>query len=241
MLLLPIFAALLSTAQAGNQTVNSTGAALSWQQDEVGFQINPSGKHGLNPDDVVDAIAAGAEQWSAEGAWVNLQFEGESSIEAADYNDGEQVVFFADDWGDQDPGLLALTYVWSNTDGEILHFDVAINTEHHEWSVDGDAQSNDLWNAMTHEFGHALGFDHSDDPDATMYAQTGVGETMKRDLAEDDMELFSELYGGAFPYSGAPVAGCSVTGQDPMGWATLVGMLGLLVRGRRRNAAERGE
>lgn len=241
MLSLSIFAAFLSTAQAGNQTLNSNGAPLNWQQDEVGFQINPNGKHGLNPDDVVGAIASGAAQWSVDGSWVELQFDGETNIEEASHEDGEHVVFFADDWGDRDPNLLAMTYVWSQADGEILHFDVAINTDHHEWSVDGDAQSNDLWNAMSHEFGHALGFDHSDDPDATMYAQTHAGETLKRDLAEDDMELFVEMYGGDFPHTSAPVAGCSVTGQAPMGWATLVGIVGLMVRGRRSSTAERGE
>ncbi len=47
---------------------------------------------------------------------------------------------------------------------------------------------------MTHEFGHALGLEHSDEPQASMASTTSIGETTKRDLHQDDVQGFVTLY-----------------------------------------------
>jgi len=219
-------------AEAGSRTINSSGSPLIWQVDEVTFTVNPNGKHGLDPDDVTDAIDDAAAEWQLDGSWISLVNVGETSADVAAYDD-EQVVFFDDEWSDKlDPNLLALTYVWSQSDGEILHFDIAINSEDHDWGVDGGAQVNDLWNAMSHEFGHALGLDHSEDTEATMYSKTSVGELKKRDLAQDDMEMFAGLYGGSFPFEAVGLVGCSAGGGSAAGWGVLAGLLALCSRRR---------
>ena len=170
--------------------------------------------------------------------------EGEQDVEEFSYNQINEV-FFADSWTNEeaeifrDPSLLALTYVWSDQEtGEILEFDIAINTDDHGWSLSGDKGSNDLWNAMTHEFGHGLGFDHSEDAEATMYSHTSPGDIAKRDLADDDKDLFSAVYGGSFPFEGMNAMGCSTASGSPAGLAALAGLLGLAVR--RRRADEEG-
>lgn len=241
MALLPFLALLAADSQAGNRTISKDGVPLSWQTDVVPYWIDPSGKHGLDLDEAIEFVQRGAEQWAAEGSWVTLEYQGEREVSDASFNDYNEV-FFADTWvipGDaypRDPSLLALTYVWS-TGGEILEFDIAVNSDLHDWTVSGEEGRNDLWNAMTHEFGHALGFDHSDDDEATMYWSTSPGDTDKRDLAKDDMDLFASVYGGSFPFTEVGQLGCSAAGGAPAGFAVLAGLLGLVGR-RRRNDEE---
>ena len=103
-------------------------------------------------------------------------------------------VYFEDNWN-EDPNILALTYNWaSSSTGEIIHFDMAINVESHEWATDGSPDLHDLQNAIAHEFGHALGLDHSEVPEATMAPTAPLGEIQKRDLHEDDKEGMVHLY-----------------------------------------------
>ena len=61
---------------------------------------------------------------------------------------------------------------------------------------------------MTHEFGHALGLEHSDDSQASMASTTSVGEVSKRDIHEDDVQGFLSLY---------PEDGSGVTNENSEG------------------------
>ena len=44
---------LSSAAVAGQLTTNQYGAELHWETEYVPFQLNPSGKHGLDHDEMV--------------------------------------------------------------------------------------------------------------------------------------------------------------------------------------------
>ena len=48
---------------------------------------------------------------------------------------------------------MALAFTWhkegGDSDGEIIHFDVEINSDHHAWATDGRADAYDLANAIT--------------------------------------------------------------------------------------------
>ena len=202
---------LCSIATAGQVTVNQHGSTLHWETDMVPFQVNPEGNHGLDPDEVTAAVIEAAEQWNTiEGSWLEIVYEGDTDATSHGSADGAHAVFFNDDWT-ENPDLLALTYTYSYEDGSITHFDIAINTDGHEWTTKADPQKNDLLNALVHEFGHAVGLDHSQDTEASMFSQTSIGETLKRDLAEDDVLTFASLYDGHYPYP-ETTAGCSTTG-----------------------------
>ena len=63
---------------------------------------------------------------------------------------------------------------------------------------------------MAHESGHFLGLAHSDDVNATMYYRVTMdGETLKRDLDDDDVAGLCAIY----PW-GAPPVTCVPAQED---------------------------
>jgi MYXO-CTERM domain-containing protein len=100
----------------------------------------------------------------------------------------------------------------------------------------------DLQNTVTHEAGHVLGLAHPfAPPDATMWAQAGLGEIAKRDLAADDVEGLCAIYPeGGLPTScpGLDVPECTGCGCRTAGGGGALALAALLLafapRARRR-------
>ena len=69
-----------------------------------------------------------------------------------------------------------------------------------ERAWDEPEESLDFEATLTHEIGHALGFHHLDDEDATMYWSADPGETKKRTLTLAEREMVKEAY--PTPYCG---------------------------------------
>lgn len=57
----------------------------------------------------------------------------------------------------------------------------------------------DVQNTTTHEIGHAVGFDHVDDPDSTMAPTAPVGETSKRVIDVGTASGFCQTYPRGLP------------------------------------------
>jgi len=204
----------LSLASAGTIKVNSVGEELHWNDAEVSFALNTSGSHGLSSAAIEDLAVLAANEWSTiEGSWLNISIDATTSADEPNQYDETQAIYFQDDW-DQDERLLALTYVWSIEGGEILHVDMEINTEDHDWSASGAANANDLLNTLTHEFGHAVGLDHSSDNHASMASTTHVGEIIKRDVDTDDIDTYLLLYGNGTTPQENTSAGCSMSSSE---------------------------
>ncbi len=185
---------LMQTATAWEPRVVN-GEIVTWKQDQIGFEINVDDAPNLSETEVVDAVQSAAAEWSADthGAGTQFHYDGLSKKRGADLSDGIHLVSFDSTWN-QDPSLLAVTHVWSDANHDIVHFDIEINAEDALWSTSGDPTKHDLHNTMTHEFGHALGLEHSDEPQATMSSTTTIGETTKRDIHADDIQGFVTLY-----------------------------------------------
>ena len=187
------------TAHAFVPKVSSNGGDLHWGVSEVPYQINFDGNHGLSTEEVEEAITQSSDAWQQSNSSEHFRFfyEGESKERYANSDDDLFLVSFRDNWT-QDPNVLAYAFTWhkegGDNDGEIIHFDIEINSDHHTWSTDGREDAYDLANAIAHEFGHALGLDHSDDQEATMAPTIPVGEIQKRDPSADDLAGFDHLY-----------------------------------------------
>jgi MYXO-CTERM domain-containing protein len=160
------------------------------------------------------------------------------------------------DCWDHTSGVLALTTVTFQTkDGVIVDTDVEFNAAQAYFTTvdsppcDPSAESlacvaNDTQGTATHEFGHALGLAESPDPDSTMYTYAAIGETSKRVLDPGSQQFVCDVYPEGRPSQGCLLAdggvagtgGCSATGTGaaPTAFASLLGLLLLGTRRRRR-------
>jgi hypothetical protein len=229
-----MFVLLLAQAHAFETLHNASGSQLKWTQMPIRFDINPSNSQGLDEDMVWANTYRAADVWAqVEGA--DIEWDVGDTLVAEAGHDGQAVVFFNDQWSG-DESLLALTSSWSTGEGEIISFDIAVNSAHHSWAMDGGEGQVDLQNTLAHEFGHVLGFGHETEiHEATMWSSSGVGETAKRDLHPVDIAgaqaLYPELEPEQGPELSLPLA-CSATGRGGLGG--LLPALLILVAARRR-------
>jgi hypothetical protein len=215
--------------------VDANGKQLRWAQHTVPFKLNPDGDHGLTEAAINTLVTAATHAWT-DPIYGSLSFRhaGRTNDRGASHTD-ENIIYFESDWA-HDPALLAVTYLWSDPDGKLLGFDMALNARDHDWSIDGSPQANDLLNTLSHEFGHAIGIDHSpSEALATMYASSPRGETLKRDLHQDDIDAVVHLYSGNMSTQGE-AKGCSTAGagSSGLGWWTLLAACPFIRRRRRR-------
>ncbi|HJN75336.1 MAG TPA: matrixin family metalloprotease [Myxococcota bacterium] len=221
-----------ASAQAWETLSNTSGSEIRWQVMPIEFGINPDNEAGLDEAGVEASIRRAAMAW-AEVPATDIEFDVSMTDIAVTDHDGQATVYFRDDW-QLDPELLALTSNWSTSEGQIISFDVAINTHDHEWSLDGESGLTDLQNTMAHEFGHVLGLGHElQETEATMWSSSPRGETIKRDLHALDELGAIYLYPTEEPEETTPL-GCSS--------APVVGfwLLGLMLLRRRSDPLEGG-
>lgn len=209
---------------------------LAWWFTPIGYSVNAAGAPaGLNVQvqeaALAEAFAAwAAVEWPSEEQgnlafdYLGRTFEQQTLYGPAEGATGDRNVIFWDTGWDRDPDVLALTSTWSTTAGEIVGFDIRINGRTIDWGAGGM----DFQNAMTHEVGHALGFDHSFVEEATMAGTTRRGETDKRDLHLDDEDGVRFLYAGIERAYGASLFGCSTAPGLP--WLALPAALFALRR-----------
>lgn len=212
---------------------NSSGATMKWSHMPVEFSVDPTNSQALDESGVVSAVVSASGQWSgATGAGISSRFRGAKTGLKGGY-DEKNVVLFLDDW-DGSPDLLAVTQTWSTQEGEIVDFDMMINADDHFWSLDGESDATDLWNTVSHEFGHALGIGHNGDDDAaTMYPVAVDGEIAKRDLDDSDVRVAAYLYPKGAEEEDASLEdrpGCASRPGAPSGtFAGMVAALSFLV------------
>ena len=148
------------------------------------------------------------------------------------------------------PETLALTTVlYDRSSGSILDADTDLNASQHTFSASEVPPSgdDDLQNTLTHEMGHLLGFAHSPDVTATMYASAQPGETSKRDLAPDDVHAICETYptGAMTPTTVPPMntSSCAVSRDRSIStmWIALAALIIQRAARRSRRAARADE
>lgn len=184
--------------------------------------------HEAFPEEFLDAVKASFTTWNeVTGSYFRAHYAGSTEQFGAAYDckigkaGNENVVSYVTDWPSSVAGddVVALTSVVFTTDeGLILDADIRMNADHFHWEeitkVSYDFKRVDVQNIMTHEVGHFLGLDHSQDrsyqgkavaTDATMWALTYPNEIKRRVLDEDDKTGVRTIY----PEADAPDTACA--------------------------------
>jgi len=201
-LLIPLPAAAYLCAQVDPAIDDRDASSLSWSSRKVVFAI--SGEGTTHIDNEIEALSQSLNVWEfAQGcAPPNAQtdFDFELTAEPSPHSNigynfmpdtaNENLLIFRDnDW--PHPGTLNFQFALTTTTymaltGEILDADIEFNTAGIPFNLAPQPSEADLISVAVHELGHALGLDHSDNPQATMFAQYIPGTTDLRSLHCDD-------------------------------------------------------
>lgn len=208
---------------------------LEWRRPCTAIALSASAPSAdLSVDDVYAVLGRSIATWkgvSCEGTPIGFDIailSDQATCEAPLYRDdggNANTVLFVSDWAASmnDPGAFAVTTVWHRrSTGEILDADMEINERKGPYGICPpagclDRRTVDLENVITHELGHYLGLAHSTDLGATMFTSAVAGETIKRDLADDDIAGICTIYP-----PGTPAGECDYTarGGDRLDCAT---------------------
>ena len=188
------------------------GAPLAWPQACVPFAVQQDGspKLGITSSELRTVAIEAARSWISVDCGEFIPSIGIAamdetvSCQVPTYNKGgapnsNTIMFRDNDWphGGGAATIQALTTVTYNVEsGAILDADIELNSENVTIKTDGGLGP-DLQALLTHEFGHFLGFDHSDKSYATMYEYYGASQIKFRELADDDVEAMCTVYGDA--------------------------------------------
>lgn len=200
------------TPAASPTTCVTTGIPLRWTRQCQTFSLDSAAGGGLGLEPVRTAVTSAFGAWNAVTCAAGPMFSVTPTIDItcdrAEYssNDGNSnTIAFTSDFAARmyPDDAIAVTVVWHDTDtGVIYDADMLLNEQMGPFVNCGVACAPtethfDLRNVVTHEAGHFLGLAHSADVAATMYFRADVGETLKRTLAQDDIDGICDIYGGA--------------------------------------------
>ena len=171
-------------------------SGFKWMSNTASWAYNGAGAPASVAGSALSASSSSASAW---GSGSNFQFSGGGATGAGTGacggggTDGQNTV----GWAVQSGSVLAVTCSWYNGGspfGAAAEFDMQIDPDW-TWTT-GGAANIDLQSVITHEFGHALGLNHSADGSAVMYPSYSAGST-KRSLAADDLAGIVAIYGTA--------------------------------------------
>lgn len=253
---LPLPTLLLGLLSTSSAIADEPNPVAHWQDDSVRLEVDLS-VEGACPD-AYEAVIAAVSAWqlSARGL-PTLVVTTTDNGDVGYVRNGQNanVLRFAEGGSRLAGKALAVTIVTSDArTGRIVDADILINGRYRFELVDdeGDdlpaqrdgsrpAPDYDFQNVLTHEIGHFLGLpEERVDEEATMFATSRPGETLKRDLNATDEYAISHLYSlrPEQELDEAPPVGCggaSIAGRAPRQlWAMSALLAGLLVIARRR-------
>jgi hypothetical protein len=179
---------------AAAPTGHSFSSYAMWPWSPVTFYVNPATSD-LSSSAAAAATQAALDVWNWGGSPFRFEYGGTSSDTATGYDNRNVVIFRNASNG----SAIASTYSWWDGSNRLLDSDVIVWDGAFTFFIGtsgcGGWNGAYLEDILTHEFGHALGLDHSGAGDATMYPSYGYCSQEMRTLASDDIAAIQSLYG----------------------------------------------
>jgi MYXO-CTERM domain-containing protein len=235
------------------------GLALRWPKRciEIGLDLQSAVAAGFDPAQIHARVDAARVRWTGAECEGGVRPGLCLSLEVAcgPVDASIRVHFAPETTGSASSLALAQSEVQFAPDGTIEHVQIEIFPGDQPLTVRDDDVGYDLMATVIHELGHAIGLDHSAEPDAAMYAQPRYQELTGRSLGSDDRAAVCAVYPpgelaepapGADPEpTPAPLEECAAAAGAGAGCATAGGpaeapllawlaVLALSVRRRRR-------
>ncbi len=206
---------------------------LWWRNACESYDIQQDASAQVPYDFAANAFAAAFGKWTgascgdAGSPSVAVKDLGPVACDQVNYNDNtsgmgnQHVIIFRDPvWpypGDLNNTLGLTTITFDPDTGEIYDADMEINSTVPLTLSDPVAPGGyDFMSIITHESGHFFGMAHSNETNATMYAQYVLGSTTKRTLSPDDVAGICSIYppGGVRTVDPAVATG-GLLAEDP--------------------------
>ena len=188
------FPLLLPTAHAYLLTPSASGKPVRWLKQPIRWRYNHNNLKQLTSTQVLSSIQTALKIWQGPAcAKLSFAYDG-TTTERWDTQDNKNTIVWSNKIPDpQFDTALALTLLFYTRDGEMLDADIVLNSTY-TWSLNPKPGEFDLTGALTHEFGHLLGMDHTTDKGAAMYARARPGICPCRSLQLDDVNALCLLY-----------------------------------------------
>ncbi|HJZ86124.1 MAG TPA: matrixin family metalloprotease [Polyangia bacterium] len=187
-----------------------TGVArpLFWRATTVPYVIDAAGSDDIMDSSAFDAVQASFQTWQVSCSYLGFRFDGKLPDAPIGYVPGgsnvNAVKWIETGWTSSSRAVAITLLTFQCTSGEIFDGDITLNGTFFHFTTSGAQGAQDVQNTVTHEVGHLIGFDHSPDPESTMYADAPAGETKKRDLTADDIQGVCDVYPNGQPPPPAP-------------------------------------
>lgn len=207
----PLLCLLLADpAAAYVRTTTDAGHPLEWGRRCISWHLHEAGSDDLPLSQVIEAAQTSFQAWgTVECSDVEFHYQGVTNDNRLGYNPDRanvNLVIFQEkkeDW-EHAEGVIALTTVTFCTDpnnadcpaGRIIDADIELNGAHFTFSNTSNPRliRFDLRNTLAHEVGHFIGFNHSSESEATMFATAPQGERKKGNLHADDRDGVCAVY-----------------------------------------------